>query len=1238
MMLPGVTVVPATVWLAVCVAMVGASNLHPSRLTPDQYASLISHRHELHRGTEEDQPFSKFLNDSDEDQYIEDSAELQPKGQDLAKNQPVSISISSYWKDQGAADQANLPISSGKSFNTGRFLDPQDFELLKHLEKNLLHLRLENSAAEDFSPLSRDNQLLEYAGQQLLDQNINVQESSERARSPLHESPPQSEDHFVADDTFQDQGPGSVEIYKLDLLRERLLPNPMPTSKLPMNGKSKVPKKTTQSNEKTKTTEHKTVSPKMFHKQSNSFDDHSSDTPPNTDPFSIGGVPELQVGCEGLAASRQKRSIDSVSKAQEGDLWSEVTPISLDLDYDLSEEKDEEMDELFKLKKLETTTKGMKQNRGDIEATLYGEDDEKRPDKLPVRGDLGESSTVTDSATVTPMTVRNERKFGEPRSYLKIKRSVQSEDTDVPTGERPANQMRKILWIKGANADDEANRRRDQRWGFDEMEGVVSSDELNTENQRRRQFYERLMAQPGFRKKYRSRQERASGEREVTNSTNADIDRIRSEYEKHLAQKEEEERRRMSPDSRSSRWQQEEEHRRRLQIEAEKNRRLEEERRRPEALHRAQERRLQTSSPGPRWEEEEARRQIGEEARRWQDKEETRRRYNEEEARRRHNEEEAGRRNNEEEARRRHNEEEARRRNNEEEARMRHNADEARRRHNEEEARMRHNADEARRRNIEEEARRRYNEEEPRKTNNEEESRRRYNADEARKRNNEEEARRRYNADEARKRNNEEEARRRYNADEARKRNNEEEARRRHDEEEARRRNNTEEARRRQQEQYKVELEARRREWMLKKHQKEGGERRKKARDRIQPSNTSVSTNENEPREQWEREQKLQEYIQRNQPVNIGDTADRRTQEANRRRMEQDRKLLEYIRRNQPLPDYRNDWTKRKMEEAGRDDRLRYPSFGGGRRDHGPSATMNVEPRNYEDEARRRNTARKTEEDRIRERERLDEERLREEARRRELEIQRLQSKRYEEQRQRIEAERRATQEHTGKTSPLENMGSPYGDRRRFEDHSKRQETSLVPANLVTNEARRAAENARQIEEQRKRFEESRRRMENARRRPGGNRATEAREKQERARDEKEQWRRQEVARLNALPVIARIIIHPGAHEPTPRFDSRIDLGDDIEFTGFNPHGKGVPVPNFPAPPTRRPPVKSPSPCVWAVVTCCPSKTNRLVTCFESMGCPGINWGPNPCRVSVTKAAREQVMKFYEENDEDQRF
>nr|XP_033332168.1 stress response protein NST1-like isoform X1 [Megalopta genalis] len=1049
MMLPGVTVVPATVWLAVCVAVVGASNPQSSRLTPDQYAPWISHRHGLHRRTEEDQPFVKFPNESDEDLSIEDSISLHSKGRGPAEKQPVSISISSYWKDQGAAGNgsSDLTISPRRSPDTS--IDSQErSELIKHLEKELLSFGMRNSAAEDFSPLLQDKQLLRYNGQKFLDQNINVEESSVPARSPPQES--QSEDPFVADDTFQDQGPGSVEIYKLDLLRERLLPNPMPTSKLPMNAKRKVPKKTSHSNEKTKATDYKASNPKLVHKQSNSFDDHSSDAPPNTDPFSIGGVPELQVGCEGLADSRQKRSIDSVSKNDEGDLWSEVTPISLDLDYDLSEEKFEEMDELFKLKKLETTTKGMKQNRGDIDVTLYAEfqDDEKHAEKLPVRGDLGESSATTDFATLTPMPHRNERKAKEKLDSVRAKRSVQFEGAEAVTGQRTANQVRKILWVKEPTVNDLSENREPQKrdmWGFGEEEGVVSSDELQTENQRRRQFYERRRKEEELRRQGEElrRQQESQRRGQIANRTDADIEKIRSDYEKQLEQRRQEESRRLSQISPTRRPEREDERRRRLESETNRNRMMEEARRRTEGFRRRQESWPPTPSSGRQLQEEEARRRQKED---------------------------------------------------------------------------------------------------------------------------------------------------------------------------------------------RVNLEDRRREWMLKRRQEMEEERRKQARDRSQPSNVPAGANESGSRGQWERDQKLREYIERNRPVNVDGAVDRRTQEENRRRLDEERKLQEYIRRNQPVQVPRNasyDWMmhRRKVEQAGGDDRSRYPSLGGARRDHGPSATANVNPRSYADEARRRNAARKTEEERIRERERLQEE-----SRRREQEVRRSQSRWYEEQRQRMLVERRK-QEYPGKTSSPENMGPLNGDRRRFEDHRGRQETSLVPSNLVANEARRSTELERQ------RMEMERRRRIEAERERAENRAKEARESQERARATKEQWRRQEEARLNSLPVIASIIIRPeaSATAPTQGVIPQSRFGDSIEFTGFNPHRKGMEVPNFPAAPTRRPPVKSPPPCVWAVVQCCPTNVKRLVTCFESMGCPGINWDPNPCRISVTQAAREQVMKFYEEVEEDRR-
>lgn len=60
-------------------------------------------------------------------------------------------------------------------------------------------------------------------------------------------------------------------------------------------------------------------------------------------------------------------------------------------------------------------------------------------------------------------------------------------------------------------------------------------------------------------------------------------------------------------------------------------------------------------------------------------------------------------------------------------------------------------------------------------------------------------------------------------------------------------------------------------------------------------------------------------------------------------------------------------------------------------------------------------------------------------------------------------------------------------------------------------------------------------------------RANEAREREERDRVIKEQWRRQEEARLNALPVSARIIVQP----QKPKVISRIG-GFDIDFSVRN--------------------------------------------------------------------------------------
>ncbi|CAK9803755.1 hypothetical protein ANTPLA_LOCUS3806 [Anthophora plagiata] len=74
-MQPGVTVVLATIWLAVYVNVVGTASLHPSRLTLDQYTPLApqQRQHGVYRRVE---------------------GQLDWKDQNPAENQPFDLSIS----------------------------------------------------------------------------------------------------------------------------------------------------------------------------------------------------------------------------------------------------------------------------------------------------------------------------------------------------------------------------------------------------------------------------------------------------------------------------------------------------------------------------------------------------------------------------------------------------------------------------------------------------------------------------------------------------------------------------------------------------------------------------------------------------------------------------------------------------------------------------------------------------------------------------------------------------------------------------------------------------------------------------------------------------------------------------------------------------------------------------------------------------------------------------------------
>lgn len=1028
------------------------------------------------------------------------------------------------------------------------------------------------------------------------------------------------DDPFVADDTFQDQGPGSMEIYKLDLSKEKtLLTATTPSTNLLSRNKSKAPKKTGHLNSKTKTEIKSIISANVNHKQSNFFEEQRTETPLiNKDAFDVGGVPELQVGCEGLEASllphKTKRSIDTPDK-EKGEVPApsvllNVSPVSLDLDdvllYD--EEEYEEMDELFKLKKLETITKSNKPNRGDMDASHLNSDhlDEfRRPEKLPERGDLGGSTPINSSELIISQKTKRSLTDLEIKNYeeAKPKREI------VLDGDNGAsrNHGRQLMWLAEANtegfADGKSERKRTRRsidWGFGEDEGVVSSDELQTVNERRRQHEMRY-------------HQDTSGRRDQHHGLNTDIDNVRQEYEKIHEQKRREE----------ENLQQMQQANQRLS-----NRREEEEIKKRDELRRRQyeEYRKRMNITTHRIDNEDMRRQM--EERRKQEAaqmQETVRR-NEEELRRR---------------------EEEQRRLQEEDIKRRSQSKWQEENFKKSGSKTFIKDDERKRRLYDEEMKRR-----------EEERRRRLEEEQARRQE-------------------------QYRSQQEAQRKREEEARRHQDS----MRNLSENDRRRLE-------ENRRREWLEKKRQEDEDERRRQpsnlmhAEHSVSHPNDIRQRDRDEKRQQEERqrEQKLREYITRNRPINVNHTDQRSKEEKRyrpeeyqdsrmnvsrndeeyhqrleeqRKRQEEERKLQDYIRRNQPVnvPSRDNQSTtaghnwfeeRRLIEEARRRDRYSDP---GVRRDHGPSAPTYIDPRSSPEEVRRRQqeTARRLKEERRQryeaeerrkelarrqweeeEERRLRQQRMREEAARREEEARREQSRRYEENRKqrelevaRIQAERRRqemfkqrSRNEIGRTKQPETRPIYHQNSHLLAEYRRRQDSRPILSNFMrVEEARRAA-----VERERQRLEAERRQQEESRMR-------------EHRQKETDQWRRQELARLNSLPVSARIIVRPGGSSPTslvsPPVISRGGFNNEIDFTGINPHREGVQVAQFPVPPTPKPPAQSPTPCVWAVVHCCSSNNNRLVKCFESLGCPGINWDSNPCRGSVADAARAEVLKFY---------
>lgn len=895
------------------------------------------------------------------------------------------------------------------------------------------------------------------------------------------------DDPFVADDTFQDQGPGSMEIYKLDLSKEKtLLTATTPSTNLPSKNKSKAPKKTDHLKSKTKTNQEiksTTTNANISHRQSNFFEEQLTETPlVNRDAFGVGGVPELQVGCEGLEASlsshKAKRSIDTLDKEKgsvPASVLLDVTPVSLDLDDVLSydEEEYEEMDELFKLKKQEIVTKKNKPNRGDMDASHLNSDhlDEfRRPEKLPVRGDLGKSTPTNSSKFVTDQKKLSKRSLTnfQTKNYeeTKPKREIVSLDDD----DASRSHGRRLLWFAETNtegfADGKSERKRTRRsidWGFGEDEGVVSSDELQTVNERRRQHEMR----------YHQDTSRRRNQHHELNT-----DDIRQQYEKLLEQQRREEHLQMQQANRRalSRWEEEE------------KRRRDEMRRRQYEEYR---KRIDLTST-PRTDDEEIRRRQMEE----QYRQEVTRNRTQEMARR--NEEELRRRD-EEERRRRLQEEEMRKRpqNKWQEENLK------------SDSKTSSVNDEERKRRLHDEEMRRWEEE------------RRRRLEEIRKQE-------------------------QYRLQQEAQRKREEEERRRQEDS---MRNLSEDDRRRLEQRRREWSEKRKQDNENEKRRQQPPSNLMRPEHPVSQPNDIRQRDQDEKRrqqEEREREQKLQEYIARNRPiivnrpdrrleeerrhyrpeenrdprtnVNRNDEEYRRRMQKQREREEEGRKLQDYIRRNQPnvssrdnqsIAAGRNWFEERRLIEEARH-RDRYPDPGA-RKAHGPSAPTYIDPRSLPEEVRRRQqeTVRRLDEEKRRrqyeaeerrkefarqweqERERrLREERTRKETARQEEEARRTQSRRYEEDRKRqevarIQAERRRqemlrerSRNEAGRTTqPEATRPINYQDPHLLAEYRRRQDSRPIPSNLMrAEEARRAA-----TERERQRLEVERRQQEESR-------------------------------------------------------------------------------------------------------------------------------------------------------------
>lgn len=893
-----------------------------------------------------------------------------------------------------------------------------------------------------------------------------------------------SNDDDFSEDTFQDQGPGSVEVYKLDLHRESPLLVPH-VEKLAGKGsrmKSKIPKKAMAEEIlwKLKPMDvNESPLPAIFRQppliikdaKSSQESRHKVKTYHNDEAFAVGGVPELQVGCEGLeTAERQKRSKGSDNdKMDKSDDWDDVgkyqepvyrestepilfrvTPIVLNNDEEEppSGEVYEEMDALMKLKKSESTSPKpttRRWNRADIDPALEMDKyQEKRTEveTFPERGDLGPTSNSSEVLKSTDPETSNQREAtGRFRRVTASADSTESfvssfkdkEDTARSSlnQNRKANHRsgRKILWVQYSDGhghdkpatssryhkvDNEHEEDDSDLWGFGEEDGALSDTE---------------------------------DEPDMAKLREAEIEKRRREYERRK-QEELYRRRQGMKETHQPHPGRDNSKSRNVNIEIEKIRKDYE-------MQLEKQRRERQRMPEERSEWENGRRKEieqrrAEEMRRQQEKQS--RRKLEEERRRDWN-----RRREEEEKRRRLGNQQSHEDppsplvripspNNRNKARGQQDEDD-------EERKLQDYIE--RNRPIDPKKageQRRLDEKVP-----DNDGRRRYMEYQERRRNEEERRRQQMRG---------------HQRGQIKPSENNKQQRVEEDHGRERQRDAMEENRRRQ---YENE---RRRQLAEQQRQRENEERRRQIEEQRRRDRPENRTMEEERRRRLEEEKKLQEYVRRNQPVVVpkrnNSQASNTSQGSN---SEEQRRTIEAARQ----------WDRSRRPSVNRNDG----------RVHGPSAPTNIGQRHPQDDQDMRQRQERVEEERLWESNRR---RLEEEERRREAEYQRVESRRREEERKRLEQVRRADESRRAQSAERNNPWQGYGSSHRQAgqvlDRDAEELRRRAPAGRTTDNAmrnqevewrRRSEERAaQQLEHQRERqrLENERNSRNNQRRRP----------------------------------------------------------------------------------------------------------------------------------------------------------